>query len=73
MDGWNTIVSFWDPAYFFGGHVSFREGRSWDELEEVSCQNAHEFAHSLETAVVLVASSPNPYAPRDWYIYLHLP
>ena len=26
MDGWNTIVSFWGPAYFQGRTVSFREG-----------------------------------------------
>ena len=25
MDGWNTIVSFWGPAYFQGRTVSFRE------------------------------------------------
>ena len=27
MDGWNTILSFWGPAYFQGQKVSFREGR----------------------------------------------
>ncbi len=27
MDGWNTIVSFWGPAYFQGRTVNFREGR----------------------------------------------
>ena len=27
MDGWNTIVSFWVPAYFQGRAVSFREGK----------------------------------------------
>ena len=26
MDGWNTILSFWGPAYFQGRTVSFREG-----------------------------------------------
>ncbi len=27
MDGWNTSLSYWDPAYFQGRHVvSFREG-----------------------------------------------
>ncbi len=26
MDGWNTIVSFWGPAYFQGRAVSFWEG-----------------------------------------------
>ena len=25
MDGWNTIISFWGPAYFQGRFVSFRE------------------------------------------------
>ena len=25
MDGWNTIVSFWGPAYFQGRTVSFRD------------------------------------------------
>ena len=25
MDGWNTIVSFWGPAYFKGRTVNFRE------------------------------------------------
>ena len=28
MDDWNTIVSFWVPAYFQGRTVSFREGKS---------------------------------------------
>ena len=27
MDGWNTIVSFWGPAYFQGQAVSFGEGK----------------------------------------------
>ena len=27
IDSWNTIVSFWDPAYFQGRTVSFRQGR----------------------------------------------
>ena len=26
MDGWKMILSFWGPAYFQGGTVSFREG-----------------------------------------------
>ena len=26
MDGWNTMVSSWGPAYFQGQTVSFREG-----------------------------------------------
>ena len=30
MDGWNTIVSFWGPAYFQGRTVSFRECTRWD-------------------------------------------
>ena len=29
MDGWNTIVSFWGPAYFQGRTVSFSECISW--------------------------------------------
>ena len=30
MDGWNTILSFWGPAYFQGRFaVSFREGSSF--------------------------------------------
>ncbi len=32
MDGWNTIVSFWGPAYFQGQTVSFREGISLELL-----------------------------------------
>ena len=28
MVGWNTIVSFWGPAYFQGLYASFGEGRS---------------------------------------------
>ena len=27
IDSWNTIVSFWGPAYFQGRTVSFRQGR----------------------------------------------
>ena len=27
VDGWNTIVSFWGPAYFQGRTVSFSEGK----------------------------------------------
>ena len=30
MDGWKTIASFWDPAYFQGRTVSFREGNDWN-------------------------------------------
>ena len=26
MDGWKTIVSFWDSTHFQGCYVSFREG-----------------------------------------------
>ena len=26
MDGWNTILSFWGPAYFQERTISFREG-----------------------------------------------
>ena len=31
MDGWNTIVSFWGPAYFQGQAVSFGEGRKFNK------------------------------------------
>ncbi len=38
MDGWNTIVSFWGPAYFQVQTVSFRECRS---LINLSSLEAH--------------------------------
>ena len=27
MDGWNTILSYWGPAYFQGRTASLREGK----------------------------------------------
>ena len=36
MDGWNTIVSFWDGPFSGAGYVSFREGSlpNYKELGE---------------------------------------
>ena len=35
MDGWNTIISMWGPAYFQGRTVSLREGnRVWENFFE---------------------------------------
>ena len=41
MDGWNTILSYWEFAYFQGQIVSFREGAClclvcWDSQLRIS-------------------------------------
>ena len=52
MDGWNTIVSFWGPAYFQGQAVSFRECNRWDRWYMITQKRQEKYHLGLPLMVL---------------------